>query len=156
MPGVRVDAGVIEGGEITVHYDPMIAKLIATAETREAARQRALAALRSYPILGIRTNVAFLIALLEHPRFVSGELDTHFLEHEGAAVAGVACCGPACGARARGRWRTSSGGDPDATAAPTMQAGQRRRRRRHRSLDRAARCPCLTCRSRRSARAGTA
>src|SRR5688572_23847293 len=64
MPGVRVDAGVIEGSEITVHYDPMIAKLIATAETREAARQRALAALRSYPILGIRTNVAFLIALL--------------------------------------------------------------------------------------------
>ncbi len=64
----------------------MIAKLIATAETREAARQRALAALRSYPILGIRTNVAFLIALLEHPRFVSGELDTHFLEHEGSAL----------------------------------------------------------------------
>ena len=86
MPGVRVDAGVAEGGEITVHYDPMIAKLIVSAETREAARQRALAALRSYPILGIRTNVPFLIALLEHPRFVSGQLDTHFLEHEGATL----------------------------------------------------------------------
>ena len=86
MPGVRVDAGVAEGGEITVHYDPMIAKLIVSAETREAARQRALTALRSYAILGIRTNVAFLIALLEHPRFISGELDTHFLEREGAAL----------------------------------------------------------------------
>ena len=88
MPGVRVDAGVAEGGEITVHYDPMIAKLIVSAETREAARQRALAALRSYTILGIRTNIAFLVALLEHPRFVSGELDTHFLEHEGASLRG--------------------------------------------------------------------
>jgi 3-methylcrotonyl-CoA carboxylase alpha subunit len=86
MPGVRVDAGVAEGGEITVHYDPMIAKLIVSAETREAARQRALAALRSYAILGIRTNVAFLIALLEHPRFISGEIDTHFLEREGAEL----------------------------------------------------------------------
>jgi acetyl-CoA carboxylase biotin carboxylase subunit len=86
MPGVRVDAGVAEGGEITVHYDPMIAKLIVAAETREAARQRALAALRSYPILGIRTNIAFLVALLEHPQFISGELDTHFLEREGAGL----------------------------------------------------------------------
>jgi 3-methylcrotonyl-CoA carboxylase alpha subunit len=86
MPGVRVDAGVAEGGEITVHYDPMIAKLIVAAETRDAARQRALAALRGYVILGIRTNVAFLIAVLEHPRFISGDIDTHFLEQEGAAL----------------------------------------------------------------------
>ncbi len=86
MPGVRVDAGVVEGGEITVHYDPMIAKLIACAETREAARQRARAALAEYPILGIRTNIALLSALVEHPRFVSGEIDTHFLEREGAAL----------------------------------------------------------------------
>ena len=95
MPGVRVDAGVVEGGEISVHYDPMIAKLIASAETREAARQRALAALRQYPILGIRTNVPFLIALLEHPRFVSGDLDTRFLEHEGAALRASLATDPA-------------------------------------------------------------
>jgi acetyl-CoA carboxylase biotin carboxylase subunit len=86
MPGIRVDAGVLEGSEISVHYDPMIAKLIATGETRDAARQRALAALRRYPILGIRTNIAFLIALLEHPRFIAGALDTHFLDSEGAAL----------------------------------------------------------------------
>ena len=86
MPGIRVDAGVVEGSHISVHYDPMIAKLIASGETREAARRRALAALRSYPILGIRTNVPLLIALLEHPRFVSGDLDTHFLDRERAAL----------------------------------------------------------------------
>ena len=86
MPGVRVDAGVVEGGEVTVHYDPMIAKLIASGETREAARRRAMVALRSYPILGIRTNTALLLALLEHPRFVSGDLDTNFLDTEGDGI----------------------------------------------------------------------
>ena len=86
MPGIRVDAGVVEGSQISVYYDPMIAKVIASGETREAARRRALAAMRSYPILGIRTNVPLLIALLEHPRFVSGEIDTHFLDREGEAL----------------------------------------------------------------------
>ena len=86
MPGIRVDAGVAEGGEIGIHYDPMIAKLIATGETRELARRRAIEALRNYPILGIRTNVAFLIELLEHPRFVAGEIDTRFLDAESASL----------------------------------------------------------------------
>jgi acetyl/propionyl-CoA carboxylase alpha subunit len=86
MPGVRVDSGVVEGGEVSVHYDPMVAKLIASGESREAARRRAIAALRNYPILGIRTNVAMLIAVLEHPRFVSGDLDTRFLDTEGGAL----------------------------------------------------------------------
>ena len=86
MPGIRVDSGVVEGGEISVHYDPMVAKLIAWGETREAARRRAILALRHYPILGIRTNVSFLLALLEHPRFVSGELDTRFLDSEGESL----------------------------------------------------------------------
>ena len=86
MPGIRVDAGVVEGSEVSVHYDPLLAKLIAWGESREAARRRALAALRSYPVLGIRTNIALLIDLLEHPRFVSGSLDTRFLDAEGEAI----------------------------------------------------------------------
>ncbi len=86
MPGVRIDAGVAEGGQVSVHYDPMIAKLIASGESREVARQRALAALRNYPILGIRTNIALLLALLEHPRFVAGDLDTSFLDNEGETI----------------------------------------------------------------------
>jgi acetyl-CoA carboxylase biotin carboxylase subunit len=83
MPGIRIDSGMYEGGEVSVHYDPLIAKLIADGETREIARRRAIEALRNYPILGIRTNVAFLIEILEHPRFVSGDIDTRFLDTEG-------------------------------------------------------------------------
>jgi acetyl/propionyl-CoA carboxylase alpha subunit len=86
MPGIRVDAGVVEGGEVTVHYDPMIAKLIATGETREQARRRLVAALRQFPILGVRTNVAFLINILEHPRFAAGDIDTGFLDREAETV----------------------------------------------------------------------
>jgi len=89
MPGIRIDSGVAEGGEVSVHYDPLVAKLIATGETREAARRRAIAALRSYAILGIRTNIALLIAILEHPRFVSGDVDTAFLDAEGNALRGA-------------------------------------------------------------------
>jgi acetyl/propionyl-CoA carboxylase alpha subunit len=82
MPGIRIDSGVTEGSDVAVHYDPLLAKLIATGETREAARVRALAALRNYPILGIRTNIALLIELLEHPRFIAGDVDTGFLNVE--------------------------------------------------------------------------
>jgi acetyl/propionyl-CoA carboxylase alpha subunit len=68
----------------------MIAKLIASGETRESARRRAIEALRAYPILGIRTNIPFLIRLLEHPRFVRGEIDTGFIDAERPAlVAGL-------------------------------------------------------------------
>ncbi|MGH9349464.1 MAG: hypothetical protein ACRD26_19610, partial [Vicinamibacterales bacterium] len=86
MPGIRIDSGVVEGSEVTVHYDAMLAKLVASAETRDAARRRAVAALESYPILGIRTNVALLIALLRHPRFIAGDVDTGFLDAEGEAL----------------------------------------------------------------------
>jgi acetyl-CoA carboxylase biotin carboxylase subunit len=86
MPGIRVDAGVIEGSEVSVYYDPLLAKLIAWGESRDIARRRALAALRSYPILGIRTNIALLVELLAHPRFIAGSIDTRFLDEEGDAI----------------------------------------------------------------------
>jgi acetyl/propionyl-CoA carboxylase alpha subunit len=82
MPGIRIDTGVAEGGEIGVHYDPLVAKLVAFGETRDAARRRALQALRSFPILGLTTNLTLLARILEHPRFVSGDLDTGFLDSE--------------------------------------------------------------------------
>ena len=82
-PGVRVDSGAAEGGEVSVYYDPLLAKLIAHGETRESARLRALAALRRYAILGIRTNVPFLVRVLEHPAFRAAAIDTGFLDqHE--------------------------------------------------------------------------
>ena len=86
MPGVRIDSGFIEGLEISVHYDPLIAKLIASGESREAARQRAVAALMNFPILGIRTNTALLLELLNHPRVVGGAVDTRFLDAEGDSM----------------------------------------------------------------------
>jgi 3-methylcrotonyl-CoA carboxylase alpha subunit len=78
-----VDSGVEEGAEVPVQYDPMLAKLIAWGETRDAAIARASAALRDFPVLGVRTNIAFLIRILEHDAFLAGRVHTGFVdEHE--------------------------------------------------------------------------
>jgi 3-methylcrotonyl-CoA carboxylase alpha subunit len=82
LPGVRVDAGVAEGNEVTVHYDPMLAKVIAVGETRDAAIGRLAAALREYPVLGVRTNIPYLLKVLDHPRFRAGDIDTGFLDRD--------------------------------------------------------------------------
>jgi acetyl/propionyl-CoA carboxylase alpha subunit len=86
-PGVRVDAGVAEGSDVSVHYDPLLAKVTASAESRDLARVRLIAALRDFPILGVRTNIGFLLRILEHPRFRAGDIDTAFLDNEGALLA---------------------------------------------------------------------
>jgi acetyl/propionyl-CoA carboxylase alpha subunit len=78
-PGVRVDSGVVEGDEVGVNYDPLIAKLIAFAENRDAALARAACALRSFPVLGIRTNIPFMLRLLEHPDVRRGAVHTGFI-----------------------------------------------------------------------------
>jgi acetyl-CoA carboxylase biotin carboxylase subunit len=81
-PGIRVDGGVRQGDEVSVHYDPLLAKLVTRAESRDAAIDRAIAALRQFAILGLRSNVAFLIRVLQHPRFRAGDIDTGFLDAE--------------------------------------------------------------------------
>src|SRR5262249_28728652 len=81
-PGVRVDAGIVEGGEVPVHYDPLIAKVIAAAETRDLAIARLAAALREFTIEGIRTNLSFLIGVLESDAFRVGSIDTAYLDRE--------------------------------------------------------------------------
>ncbi len=88
--GVRVDSGVDEGGEISMYYDPMIAKLVAHAPTREAAIDRLHLALDHYEIDGIVSNRQFLSAVLENGSFRSGDLTTGFIdaEFEGDFVAG--------------------------------------------------------------------
>ena len=68
-------------------YDPLLAKVIASAESRELARLRLIAALRRFPILGIRTNLPFLLRILDHPRFCAGDIDTAFLDDEAPALA---------------------------------------------------------------------
>src|SRR5207247_130089 len=75
-PGIRIDSGVEEGTDVPVQYDPMLAKLIAYAETRDQAIDRAAAALRSFPILGVRTNLTFLLDVLGHRVFRQGRLHT--------------------------------------------------------------------------------
>ncbi len=85
-PGIRVDSGVGKGVEVSVHYDPLLAKLIVWAEDREAARRRAVAALRQFAILGIQTNIPFLLGLLEHQTFIDARIDTGFLDREAAAI----------------------------------------------------------------------
>lgn len=79
---VRVDDGVVEGGEVSMFYDPMIAKLVTWAPTRAAAIDAQVAALDAFVIEGPGTNLDFLSALMQHPRFRSGALTTGFIAEE--------------------------------------------------------------------------
>jgi len=79
---VRNDTGVYEGGEISLYYDPMIAKLVTHAATRETAIEAQSDALNSFVIDGIRHNIPFLAALMAHPRWHAGKLSTGFIAEE--------------------------------------------------------------------------
>jgi propionyl-CoA carboxylase alpha chain len=79
---VRNDTGVQEGGEISIHYDPMIAKLVTHAPSRAAAIEAQSTALDSFYIDGIRHNIPFLSALMSHPRWREGKLSTGFIAEE--------------------------------------------------------------------------
>jgi propionyl-CoA carboxylase alpha chain len=79
---VRNDTGVTEGGEISIYYDPMIAKLVTHAPTREAAIAAQSRALDAFAIEGIRHNIPFLSALMAHPRWREGRLSTGFIAEE--------------------------------------------------------------------------
>ncbi|URW76088.1 acetyl/propionyl/methylcrotonyl-CoA carboxylase subunit alpha [Sphingomonas donggukensis] len=78
----RVDDGVVEGGEVSMFYDPMIAKLVTWAPTREEAADRQVAALDAFRIEGIGHNIDFLSAIMQHPRFLEGALTTGFIAEE--------------------------------------------------------------------------
>jgi len=88
MEGLRVDSGIEGGSMISMHYDPMMAKVIAHGPTREAATAILAGALRRAHIHGSTTNRALLVRILEHPEFTSGETDTHFLVRHDAAELG--------------------------------------------------------------------
>ena len=79
-PGIRNDNGVESGDEVSVHYDPMIAKLVVFAPDREMAVRRLRRALEDYTILGIPTNLPLLKRIADHPAFAAGETATDFLE----------------------------------------------------------------------------
>lgn len=78
--GVRVDDGFEEGMDIPIHYDPMIAKLVTYGADREEARLRMLRACRDYQIVGLTTTLDFGEYVMQHPRFIEGNFDTHFVK----------------------------------------------------------------------------
>ncbi len=88
-PGIRVDSGVAEGGTVTPHYDPMIAKVIAHGATRDEALDRLSAALKQTIVAGPKSNVRFLRLLADHPDFRAGKLDTGLIEREKVALGAV-------------------------------------------------------------------
>lgn len=81
-PGIRVDTGIGPGGEISRYYDSMIAKVIAHGENRPAAIARLRSALLDFHVLGVKTNIAYLLEILDHPAFAEGAFDTSFLGRE--------------------------------------------------------------------------
>ena len=81
-PGIRFDTGFGQGSEISRFYDSMIAKVIAHGSTRQEARQRLIAALQDFHVLGVQTNIAYLIDVLNSTGFAEGKIDTGFLGRE--------------------------------------------------------------------------
>jgi 3-methylcrotonyl-CoA carboxylase alpha subunit len=78
--GLRIDSGVETGSKVSIHYDPMLAKIITCGESRQLALQRMRRALRSLSVQGVTTNREFLLRVLDHPAFIAGEIDTHFID----------------------------------------------------------------------------
>ncbi|MFC7790401.1 acetyl/propionyl/methylcrotonyl-CoA carboxylase subunit alpha [Microbacterium sp. MAHUQ-60] len=133
--GVRVDAAVETGSEVTGFYDPMIAKVIAFAADRDTALRRLDAALKRTVVLGVETNIAFLRALCGHERVVAGDLDTGLIEtmlplpaqhpsERMLSAAASASASPApSGAQVGELWRTALGwrlGTAADTASPAF------------------------------------
>jgi acetyl-CoA carboxylase biotin carboxylase subunit len=78
-PGIRNDSGIYEGGEVSVYYDPLLSKLIAWGQDRKQALERMKRALQEYHLTGVRSNIPFLLLVMDHPAFVKGDFDTHFI-----------------------------------------------------------------------------
>jgi acetyl/propionyl-CoA carboxylase alpha subunit len=80
-PGVRVESGIFEGFEVSLYYDPLIAKLVVWGETRGETILRMRRALKEYRIMGIKTTIPFYEQLLNSTRFIGGQFDTTFVEN---------------------------------------------------------------------------
>jgi acetyl-CoA carboxylase biotin carboxylase subunit len=118
-PGIRVDSGVQAGDAISIHYDPLIAKIIVYDTTRAAAIARMGHALAQTVILGTTTNLLFLKALLNHPTFLAGEVDTRFVDSHLAELLPVETSLPdaALIAAALNDWHNRMGGVKSAPIA---------------------------------------
>jgi len=123
QPHLRLDSGVVEGDEVSIHYDPMIAKLIAWGPDRAQAARRLRAGLEDFQVAGVVNNIDFLAAVLRHPAFLAAELDTGFIDRHladlvpeagGAAdrVLAVAALDVLLRRRREAARRAAAGGDP--------------------------------------------
>ncbi len=86
---VRIDGGFATGTEVSVYYDPMLAKLIVWGRDREEARRRMLWALRRYIVLGVTTNIGFLADVIAHPAFAEGRTHTQFIDEHNLTEAAI-------------------------------------------------------------------
>jgi acetyl-CoA carboxylase biotin carboxylase subunit len=100
LPGLRIDSGVERGSEVSVHYDPMLAKVIAIGATREEARHKLIRALRAYGVGGLPTNREFLVRVLSHVAFAAKDTHTHFIEQHMSSPAGSELAPPEAVVRA--------------------------------------------------------
>ncbi len=134
-PGLRLDSGVVEGQEVSIHYDPMLAKLTAWAPTRDLSLRRMEVALSQFLVLGVVTNIPLLRAVVRHPQFQRGEYDTGFLEWNPAVTIPAMSDETRTMARALAAWASgqptgpaspAAGGDNRASISPWQSAGEQR------------------------------
>jgi len=118
-PGVRIDSALAEGQEVTIHFDPMLAKLSTWGRDRDSALARMAEALRRFVVLGVTTNIDHLQAVLAHPSFVAGDLSTAFLQEHlpdwtGSAPTPALALAATALAERFGAGRSSGTGGPNA------------------------------------------
>ena len=118
-PGLRLDSGVAQGQEVSIYYDPMLAKLIAWGPTRDLSLRRMEVALSQFLVLGLITNVPLLRAVVGHPQFRSGEYDTGFLEWNPAVTSPVVPSESRVMARALAAWASHQQTGPVSPATGT-------------------------------------
>jgi 3-methylcrotonyl-CoA carboxylase alpha subunit len=128
-PGVRNDVGVVAGDQVSIYYDPMLAKLIASGPDRATAIRRLSAALAAYDVAGVTTNLGFLFWLAQHPAFREGATDTGFLDRYFDPAAPSVAPPPAEAIIAAGaydlvRGQAAQPATNPWTAGPWRQAGQ--------------------------------
>ena len=120
-PGLRLDSGVSEGQEVSIYYDPMLAKLTAWAPTRDLSLRRMEVALSQFQVLGVVTNIPLLRAVVGHPQFRRGDYDTGFLEWNPAVTSPSLPAETGAMAQALAAWAS---GQPAGTGAapPTVHS----------------------------------
>ena len=134
-PGLRLDSGVVQGQEVSIYYDPMLAKLIAWAPRRDLSLRRMDVALSQFLALGVVTNIPLLRAVVAHPQFQSGHYDTGFLEWNPAVTSPFISEDSRAMARALAAWASrqpvgqassAAGTDNRSTVSPWQSAGDMR------------------------------